>query len=173
MRIKSAAGKDVYFEYWSTPLDKAKSLWLSSVLQTINKIHFFFRFNTDLSKKIHVLTINRLSPYRLIEERYAVGCVDKNLETKKKKKNEKSALLKGFERRTWKLWGTQFIKEVDENTSLSNYSHTPDKTIVQYLIRTNDEYIEFITRQEPKWKSYPNSKLEDLLIYYAEDTRDK
>ncbi|MBC7458785.1 MAG: hypothetical protein H7235_10930 [Bdellovibrionaceae bacterium] len=172
MKIKSTAGKDVYFENWSTPLDQGQWIWLISLLQTVDSIHFFFAFTGDkASKRIHVMTIDRYCPYRLIEERYAVGCVGKNLLERKKENNYPSRNSKGNHIKTWKLWGTQFIKEVDENTSLSNYSPIPNKNIVQYLITTEEEYIEFIADQEPRWKSYPNMKIENLLVHYSKKTR--
>lgn len=172
MRIKSRAGKDVYFEFWSTPLNEAEWVWISSILQTKDRIHFFFRFNTDSAKEIHVLTTERHNPYRLIEERYAVACVNKNLVPAKKMKDI-FINSKGRPLRTWKLWGTQYIKEIDENSVLSSENRIAKKNIVQYLIQTQDDCVEFITQKEPRWKSYKKSKLEDLLVYYAKKTRDK
>lgn len=159
MKIKSKVGNDVYFEEWPTVVSKARYLWIISVLQTGNQVHFILQINKG--KKFYVLTAPRGCPFRLIDETYAVKCVSKYI-VPDPSKNIKPLSVNKWRKKTWKIWGTAFINEVDENHALSNYEKEHDKNIFQYLVKTEDEWIEFISGP-PTWRTYQNITLEALI----------
>lgn len=164
--------KKIYYKHWQTPLSGAQNLWLSSVLQTKNRIHFFFQLGKEDEKKIHVMTIYRSWPYRVTDEEYTYGSIpsdnfSKGINLTAKKFHKKKFL------RTWKFWNTSFVKEIEgRNNSLSNYSHKRDLNLYQYLINTQEEVIEFISLFEPTWKVHKNKKISSLLSYYSKKTRE-
>jgi hypothetical protein len=153
MKIKSVV-KGVYFENWKTPIEGVQYLWLSAVLQTASHAHFFFSEGDALRgrkrrERIYVMTIGRNWPYRIIEEGFAHACIGKYFRDDPQRPRRKS---KGHSKtqRTWKLWGTSFIRELDEGKVLSDYKKTRDKNIFEYLIATMDERIEFVSGP-PRW----------------------
>lgn len=177
MKIKSKLKENVYFEKWETPLCRARHIWLVSFLQTGNRIHLFFSLEDKASSEIHVMTVSRLCPYRMTDQSHAIRLIANNLVpariiSSNRTKNKESFLFK-----TWKLWGTNFINEVNENSALSGYKNENDENIFQYLIQTQNEWIEFICALNPKWgpqwKMYKNKKLHSLLLYYVSKTRDR
>lgn len=168
MKIRSEE-KDVYFERLRTPLTGASILTLKGVLQAGNYVHFFFeiwkeKYWRTKKRDIHVMTIGAGWPYRLIEEEYAYACLGKYFERHggdlSKKRNRKP-------QRTWKLWGTSFIKELDEGRALSNYESIPNKNIVEYLVITEDEWIEWV-ECTPVWCLLRNTTAKSAMKKYLE-----
>jgi hypothetical protein len=78
---------------------------------------------------------------------------------------------KCFPFKTWRLWGTSWILELDTYLVLSDYAKTRDKNIHQFLIQTENEWIEFICPYEPDWKTYKNKSLQELMLYYSKKER--
>ena len=76
-----------------------------------------------------------------------------------REKNEKTSS-------TYKLWNTSFIKDVDENHALSNYAPERNKNIFQYLIVTQNEWIEFISLDPIEWRLHKNIKEDELVCFY-------
>jgi hypothetical protein len=165
MKIKSKVSKSTYFEHWSTPLDEAEWLSLNAVLQTNHNVNLFFQSEKRTQDKTYVMTFGRNWPYRLTEEEYAIGCIGKYFE-KPKGKPEPPKNRKGRRFRTWKLWGTQYIKDINTNHALSDYKPPKYKDIPQYLIITDDEWIEFICLGQPEWKIHKNMNMKKLISYY-------
>ena len=168
MRKQSESYPNVYSERWKTPVSDIEyiNLGLSGVLQTITQTHFFLNSYYEIDKKIHVATIPRTYPYRLIEEEFAVTCISKYFI----KKDSNGAHQKKMGRSpkpssTWKLWGTSFIQELDEgHSALSRNKNKKD--ICEYLIITSNEWIEIVDC-EPTWEVHRNIKIEKLLEHYV------
>jgi hypothetical protein len=167
-RIKSSAGKDTYFEAWQTPLTEGENIWLTYMLLSSTKIHFFFKLYSDRFEKINVMSISRYCPFRLTEERQAEGFLTKYFYIDEKKSNQILKNLKGLPIATWKIWGTQFIKELDSNYSLSEYKKKHDPNIFQYLIRTQEEWIEFISSTPPEWVEFDNKNINELIAEFTQ-----
>ena len=166
MKFKSKTGQGVYFEHWSTPLDQAQSIWLTSMVMSSNMVHLIFNLEKGSANVKFVMSLGRGWPIRMTDEGYAVGCIGKYFEKEKTvpklPKNCKSVQFK-----TWKLWGTKYIKEIDENHALSEYKQKKDTNIFQYLIITQDEWIEFICPGEPEWNIHKNSSTQKLIDSYS------
>lgn len=152
MKIKSRE-KGVLMERWRTPVANAQHLWLRGLLQTASHAHFFFsttRHFETLKKRcdIHVMTIGRTWPYRLVEEEYAYSCIGRYFHPHYSEKKRMSRPISLSN--TWKLWGTDFIKDLDHGRALSDYKEVQHNNIFEYLIQTEDEWIEFISGP-PRW----------------------
>ena len=48
------------------------------------------------------------------------------------------------------------------------YAKKRDKNYFEYLISTEDEYIEFITPIPPEWELHKNVKIDKLINEYVE-----
>ena len=166
MKIKSKAGKTTYFEHWSTPLDQAQSVWLITAVMSPNQMHLIFSFEKGAPNIKYVMSLGRGWPIRFTEEEYAVGCIEKYFE-KQKKEPEPPRNQKGQHFKTWKLWGTKYIKEINTNHAISDYKPPKYKNIPQYLIITQDEWIEFIGTCEPTWNIHKNASTQKLIKRYS------
>ncbi|MEQ1666197.1 MAG: hypothetical protein ABL927_12570 [Bdellovibrionales bacterium] len=113
------------------------------------------------------MKLGRYSPFRITEECNAVGFISKYFCSATKKPKKIYLNSNGHYIRTWKLWNTQYIKEIDSNCALSGYTKKRNKNIYQYLIKTQEEWIELITPDEPEWKVYKNKSLEELIMNYT------
>ena len=160
MKIESSYGSDVCFEYWDTPVMYNEQLWLLAELRIMNNIHLFFKLNSDSPDDIYVTTISSRCPFRATDETYAYNCIGKYLKRKvPKDKSEKKCS-------TYKIWNTSFIEDIEENNALSDYVLQRDKNIFQYLIVTEDEYIEFISLDPLEWNFHKNVKIDELVNFY-------
>jgi hypothetical protein len=160
MKIKSEFVKGVYYERWKTPIMHNEQLWLAGTLQTTDKTHMFFSINTDIPKDIHVMTFERFSPYRMTEEYLAYHCIGRYFRSKKQQ-NKKIRKCS-----TWKLWNTSFILDMEIANALSDYAKKRDKNIFEYLISTQDEDIEIISKSPPQWAFHENVKMNKLVNLY-------
>ena len=112
------------------------------------------------------MTIGRGWPYRVMDEAYAYKCLGKYIVSAKEPKKKISPGPKPY--RTWKLWGTSFIKELDEGWELSGYQKPRDKNVFEYLIVTRDEWIEFVSGP-PRWKVLRNMTLKAAVHRYLKE----
>lgn len=161
MRIRSEIYKEVFYEKWQTPISHGLFVWLWGIVQTQAHTHFFF--TVDSEKDCHVMTIGRRWPMRLTDEDYA-SCIRKYFrDAPIKRKKPKRQPLRPF--RTWKMWGTNYIKELDEGHALSDYKKPRDKKIFSYLIVTQDEWIEMVL-SEPEWKVFRNTRAKKVMQSY-------
>ncbi len=170
MKIKSVE-KDVYFEKWKTPLGNARRIGLSGILQTAGHTHFFFTVDDDvknLKKKkwdIHVLTIGQSWPFRVIEEGYA-KCVGRYFH-QDPSQGKKVSATSIIGHNTWKLWGTNFIQELDLGKGLSIYMDIPRRDIVGYLVQARNEWIEFVSGP-PRWQLLKNVTIQAAIQRYLD-----
>lgn len=160
MKVESAYGNEVYLEDWNTPIMYNRQLWLLAELRIMNDIHLFFKLNSDSPDEIYVVTISSRCPLRITDETYAYNCIGKYLDRKvPRAKGEQSCS-------TLKLWNTSFIEDIEENNALSDYALQRDRNIFQYLIITEDEWIEFISLEPPEWNFHKNVKIDELANVY-------
>ena len=162
MKIKSKY-KNVYFEHWDSPVKGTNILVFEGILTTPWLTHICVSCyqNSD----IHVLTIHATDPYRVLDEDHSCfyrKYFDSGLSKNELKKNHPDPC------RTWKIWGTTFIQELDEGYYLSDFKSEHDENIFQYLIFTQDQWIEFIC-PNPIWKTFKNSSFEKVVIHYLKE----
>jgi hypothetical protein len=160
MKEESVYGNEVYLEDWNTPIMYNNQLWLVAELRIMNDIHFFFKLNSDSRGEYYTTTISSRCPLRITDETYAHNCIGKYLDWKipRKKDNPGSSTLK--------LWNTSFIKDIEENNAMSGYALERNKDIFQYLIITNDEWVEFITLSPVEWSFHKDVKIDELISAY-------
>lgn len=166
MRYKSKL-KSVYFEPIDSPLSTKESLWLLSTITDNRDVHFFFQETTHLSL-IHQITISTFDAYKIMQEGTAATCISKYF--KSDTPSEKWQYNKKGERHElFKIWGTDFVKEIYSNSYFANYE--PSKKIDQfeYCIYTSSEVVEMITQNPPVWKTHKNRKLADILREIVEN----
>lgn len=163
MKIKSDFVKGVLREKWKTPIMHNKQLWLQFILQTITGIHFFFTLD-DKKSEIHIMTIKSGSSYRVTEESLGYHCIGKYFRTKKPLSKKVKICS------SWKLWNTSFILDMETANALSGYAKRRDKNRFEYLIASQDEYIEFISYDEPLWQKREDVKIDKLINEYVKDS---
>lgn len=159
--MKSDFINDVYLEHWRTPIMHNQQLWLQFVLHTGSTVHFFFSVN-DKAESIHVMTINCGWPYRVVDESLGYHCIGKYFRFKKE------PLKKVKICSTWKVWNTSFILDMESANALSGYAKKRNKDYFEYVIATQDEYIEFISLNPPSWEFYQDIEIQKLINDYTE-----
>jgi hypothetical protein len=163
MKIKSSAGKDIFFEAWNTPVMQSEQLWLLRQFFTGSQVHFFFQMNHDSKDEFYVLSVSGGSPFRITEEGLGWTYVGKYIEseTPSKKKEKKCS--------TFRIWNTSFAKNTYSARPLKEDERVSED-IFQYLIITQDEWVEFISLTPPKWEIHKNVKLEKLVLKYMKES---
>ncbi|NOT79067.1 MAG: hypothetical protein HOP07_08695 [Bacteriovoracaceae bacterium] len=160
MKIESAHGNDVCFESWDSPVMYNEQLWLLTQVYNGRAVHFFFQKNHG-SEDIYVLSIPWTSPFRITEEglgwKYIGNYLNRANPNEKKEKRCS----------TFKVWNTSFSKKT-YNARLITVEERDPEEIFQYLIITEDVWIEFITLDTPKWEFYKNEDLANIVIKYIE-----
>ncbi len=160
MKNKSETGDSVTFETWESPVIQSNELWLEMQFFTESYIYFFFKRNHDSPEnEHHVLIIDGGSPFRITEEGIGSNSIG-NLVTIKNAKVRESTKF-----RTFKVWNTQFAIEsclglaipADEYDAMEKF---------QYVIYTNDAWIQFVTFDPMQWNFHQDIKLDDLVIQY-------
>lgn len=164
-KIKSKK-KGIFFEKWKTPVTSVQSLWVQGILHTAGATHFCL--TVDKKKDVHLFSIAKREPYRVYDEDH--NCfIWKYLEPNRSLKKKRTVPQIW---RTWKIWNTPFIKEMDKGYYLSNYAKKRDPEIFQYLIVTQDEYIEFISDFPPRYEVFKKSNLVDILKHVLKHESD-
>jgi hypothetical protein len=149
----------VLCEYWDTPVLQSNELWLEMQFYTENQIVFFFKRNYDSPKnEYHVLTIVGDSPFRITEEGLGWKVVGDLLENN-------TAREEGKKGRTFKVWNTQFAIESFRGLAIPKEEYDKLEKF-QYIIYTNDAWIQFVTFDPVKWEFHQNVPFKDLVLQY-------
>lgn len=158
MKIKSSEIDNISFKVWDTPVMYNEQLWLLAQVYNGSDIHFFFQMNHG-SDDIHVLSIPWTSPFRITEEGLGwtyIGNYFVN-ETSEQQNEKKCS--------TYKIWNTSFAKNTYRSRPISVEEINPED-IFQYLIITQDVWIEFVTLDTFKWEFYKDADPDKLVIKY-------
>ena len=119
----------------------------------------FFKRNYDAPKnKYHVLTIEADSPFRITEEGLGWKVVGDLLENN-------IAREEGKRGRTFKVWNTQFAIESCLGLAIPAEEYDQMEKF-QYIIYTNDAWIQFVTFDPVKWEFHQNVPFKDLVLQY-------
>ena len=149
-RIKSKFGKDVFFAPWDCPLSGVDPLFFMGLLE-VHDIRFFL----GAKDAIYVVTIPRRSVFRLIDETHLGTLMDVLTEAETEQPLRKNEV---WNRKTWKVWGTPFLKELGSLVFLDY----PKEDQLQYLILTEDESPEFVC-YAPKIDVYPGRNDNEIM----------
>ena len=144
-RMQSIVNKDIFIEPWECPLTGKEGLCFVGMTE-IYDIRFFIVDNDA----VYVVTIPRRSAFRLVDETYL---------------DELGRLtgtgVKHPRYKTYKIWGTPFLKELDAQGLL--FLHRPNKEDhFQYIIYTEDESPEFVS-PPPEIKVYPGENCREIM----------
>jgi len=151
--------KKVVCEYWDTPLLQSNELWLEMQFYTEKHIVFFFKRNYDSPEnEYHVLTLEADSPFRITEEGLGWKVVGDLLDNN-------TAREEGKRGRTFKVWNTQFAIESCLGLAIPAEKYDEMEKF-QYVIYTNDAWVQFVTFDSVKWEFHQNVHLKDLVAQY-------
>lgn len=160
MRYKSILDNSVEFEVWQTPATQSNELWLVNQLYTEFSIYFFFKRNHDSPPdEYHVLKIDSICPFKIIEEGMGSNVVG-NLVTRENPRIRESTKF-----RTFKVWNTQFAIESCLGLTMTAEKYNAMEKF-QYIIYTNDAWIQFVSFDSPEWTFHQGIKLDDLIIQH-------
>jgi hypothetical protein len=159
--VNNIDDEKIVCEYWDTPIFQSNELWLEMQVFTENYVFFFFKRNHDSPEGEHyVLSIDGYSPFRITEEGLGwkvVGDLLKNNISPKDKQVQGS--------RTFKVWNTQFAIESCLGLAIPAEKYDAMEKF-QYIIYTNDAWVQFVSFDLPKWTFHQGIKLDDLVIQY-------
>jgi hypothetical protein len=159
MKRKSKFGSDVYLAPWDCVLNGKHPLFFSGLLEVYD-IRFFLETQQD----VYVVTIPRRSIFRLIDESHLQTIFQILTEAEGEPPLARSEV---YYRKTWKAWGTPFLKDVGPLVFLDY----PKDEQFQYIILTEDESPEFVC-YAPKIDAYPNgNSLEIMKTLFEEDIK--
>lgn len=154
--------KKVVCEYWDTPVLESNELWLEIQFYTESHIVFFFKKNYDSHKnEYHVLTIEADSPFRITEEGLGWKVVGDLLDNN-------TAREEGKRGRTFKVWNTQFAIESCLGLAIPAEKFDEMEKF-QFVIYTNDAWVQFVTFDSVKWEYHQGMHLKDLIVQYLSD----
>lgn len=149
---------DIQCEYWETPVADSESLWLVRMLYTDRYAFFFFKRNHDSPEnEFYVMTISSSDPFRVTEE----GLGWKNIGELLKNKSVADK-IRG---KTYKIWNTPFAKSIVGAFPITEKEYEKHEKF-QYIIRTNDVWIEFVRFETIIWEYRKDMKLDDLVIEF-------
>ena len=156
---KSKFGNDVFFAPWDCALSGKDPLFFLGLLEVYN-----IRFFLGGIDAIYVVTIPRRSVFRLVDESHLQTVFQVLTEAEGEPPLGKSEV---YRRKTWKAWGTPFLKELGPLVFL-DFS---EEEKFQFLILTEDESPEFIC-YEPKIDVFPGgNEIEIMRKLFEEDVK--
>ncbi|MGE3609705.1 MAG: hypothetical protein AB7I27_08995 [Bacteriovoracaceae bacterium] len=160
MKKKSNQKNEIKCKYWETPVVNSENLWLARILSTDKYTFFFFVKNHYLpGNEFYVLTIGGggYEPFKITEEGLGWKTVGGLLKNKIPSKRKKGS--------TYKVWNTPFAKMTFGALPITTKEYE-QKDKFQYVIRTNDTWIEFVSFVPPIWEHHKGIKLDRLVIQY-------
>lgn len=116
--------KKIKMASWDCELAKNKSITFCGMIQIVDTRFFFLS-----DKEMYVVTFHRRAPFRVIDESYQGSCP--------------YPFPKSPRSVAWKLWNTPFIESLNSDGLL--FHQKPEERQFQYLIVTDDEWVEFIS----------------------------
>jgi hypothetical protein len=162
MKKQSKLHPEVVYVRWKTPLSNGGKIKLESTLRTSRYIHFFFTLEKEEYKKIYVMSASNRT-FRVLDPAAGKISVGKYFDGNGDKKG-KTTMSPTYP--TWKLWETNLINELDANLELCCFTPESHKDICEYLVITEDEWIEIID-SKPDWRSYSDIEIGKLLEHYV------
>jgi hypothetical protein len=144
--------------HWETPVTGSENLWFYRQLFTSNNIYFFFNTNFDEGKdSTYVLTIHGGDTFKISDEGESISRMIQLL------KNSPPSHIKYP--RTYKVWNSPLAIEVCLGLAIPEEEYDKMEKF-QYVILAQNETIEFVTFETPKWEIHHDILLDDLVIQY-------
>ena len=133
---------------WDCPLFNVAPLEFEGML-ALENIRFYF---SDNKRTLYVISIPRGDPFRVVSESYAMA-VYCPLQVKAEE-------LKFPFGRTWKVWHSKFLEEINYSNLL--FQGVPEQDRFQYFIGSDDECVEFVSGKV-NIEVFTNSNFEEVL----------
>ena len=145
-------------EYWETPVIESESLWLYRQLFTSNNNYFFFNKDSDGPEDpIYILTIRGGDTFKISAEGESTNRIHELI------KNKPPYHIKYP--KTFKVWSSPLAIEVCRGLAIPKEEYEQMEKY-QYIILAQNETIEFVTFDPPKWEMHQNILLDDLVMQY-------
>jgi hypothetical protein len=156
--MKNSNKKQVICEHWETPVIDSESLWLYRLLYThFNTYFFFYKDHDGINNPIYVLIIRCRDTFKVSDECESTNRIHKLL------KHKPPHHIKWP--KTFKVWNSPLAIEVCSSRAIPKEEYEQMEKY-QYIILAQDETIEFVTLDIPKWEVHQNILLDDLVIQY-------
>ncbi|HXH75863.1 MAG TPA: hypothetical protein VNJ08_12910 [Bacteriovoracaceae bacterium] len=132
---------------------------MSQIFITLNTCFFFKRNHDSPENEYYVLTLEGDSPFRITEEGLGSNIVGSLVTIENAKVREST------KHRTFKVWNTPFAIESFRGLAIPKEEYGEMEKL-QYIIYTNDAWIQFVTFDPVKWTFHQDIKLDELVIQY-------
>lgn len=146
-------------DFWDTPIINHQFIWFSKQLNTGRSNYFFFETDTDApAGPIYVMAIGSRETVKTSEEGDSTYRINQLLESSPRPSN-------GVRKRSFKVWNSPLALEACLRLGTSEKEYKEMEKF-QYVVLTQNGTIEFVTFSPPKWETYENILLNDLVIQY-------
>lgn len=158
MKDTSSNIGNITTEYWETPIVDSQFLWLYRQLYTSLNNYFFFNKDTDgPDDPIYVLTVPCRDTFKISDEGDNTVRMIELLKNRKPSHRKKG--------RSFKVWNSPLAIEVCRGLAIPKEEYEQMEKF-QYVVLAQDETIEFVTFDPPKWEIHQDILLDDLVIQY-------
>jgi hypothetical protein len=145
-------------DYWESPVVDHQFLWLSRQLYTgLNNYFFFNNDDEGPSDPIYVLIIGARDTFKISDESDSSIRISNLLESMLPSQRQRGS--------SFKVWNSPLALEACLRIGMSSKEYNEMEKF-QYIVLTQDETIEFVTLNEPRWETYEGKELDDLVLYY-------
>lgn len=172
MKYQSTYDQNISFEHAKdAPICHLESLRFEAVLSIGGGgcPYFFFRgWKKNLKRRSYVgyyLKYHSLSPYRIMEEHVAYSTVWKYLYSEHQQDSPRTRC------RIYRLWGTPYIKEMNNSDIYSNFKEDTENKVSQLMIITDDETVEIVAPQNIEWVKYNPTQLKKIICDLVKNPR--
>lgn len=137
---------------------ESENLWLYRQLFTSNNNYFFFNKDSDGPEDpIYILTIRGGDTFKISDEEESTNRIHELI------KNKPPYHIKYP--KTFKVWNSPLAIEVCRGLAIPKEKYEQMEKF-QYIVLTQNETIELVTFDPPKWEVHQNILLDDLVIQY-------
>lgn len=152
----------IFCDFWDTPIINLQFLWFSKQLNTGQGNYFFFESDTDAPDgPIYVMEIGSRETVKTSDEGDSTYRINQLLESSPRPAN-------GVRKKSFKVWNSPLALEACLRLGISEKKYDEMEKF-QYIVLTQNETIEFVTFDPPKWEIHQNILLDDLVIQYLRD----
>jgi hypothetical protein len=156
--MKKSDKNQIICVYWETPVIDSESLWLYRILYTHFNTYFFFHKDRDnIGDPVYVLSIRGRETFKISDEGESTNRIHELLKHRPPYHIEWP--------KTFKVWNSPLAFEVCRGLAIPKEEYEQMEKF-QYIVLAQDETIEFVTSEEPKWEIHQNILLDDLVVQY-------
>jgi len=156
--MKKSDKNQIICEYWETPVIGSDCLWLYRLLYTHFNTYFFFHKDHDgIDDPVYVLSIRGRETFKISDEGESTNRIHELL------KHKPPYHIKWP--KTFKVWNSPLAIEVCRGLAIPKEEYGQMEKY-QYIVLAQNETIEFVTFDPPRWEMHQNILLDDLVIQY-------